>query len=71
MHLKIFYPGGVTYGTVSDNATNDELYKTLYLAATIEEGNGNGKAKKRINQRVDVNSSGETQHRRRNSTKLL
>lgn len=71
MHLKIFYPGGVTYGVVPDNATNDELYKALYLAATIEEGNGNGKAKKRIDKRVDANSGGETQHRRRNSTKLL
>ena len=40
MHLKIFYPGGVSYGVVNDDATNKELYNALYLAATKEQGNG-------------------------------
>ena len=43
MHLKIFYPGGVSYGVVSDDATNEELYNALYLAATKEQGNGRNK----------------------------
>ena len=45
MHLKIFYPGGVSYGVVSDNATNEELYDALYLAATKEQGNGSRRTK--------------------------
>lgn len=55
MHLKIFYPGGVSYGTLPDDASNQEIYDALYLAATVEEGNGNGKIKKRTTQDgVDV-----------------
>ena len=55
MHLKIFYPGGVSYGALPDDASNQEIYDALYLAATVEEGNGNGKIKKRTTQdRVDV-----------------
>lgn len=45
MHLKIFYPGGVSYGVVSDNATNEELYNALYTAAMVEQGNGSNKVK--------------------------
>lgn len=40
MHLMIFSPGKVTYGFANDDATNDELYDMLYLAATKEQGNG-------------------------------
>ncbi len=40
MHLMIFSPGKVSYGVANDDATNDELYDTLYLAATTEQGNG-------------------------------
>lgn len=47
MHLKIFYPGGVSYGVVNDDAGNDELYNALYLAATKEQGNGSEKVKNR------------------------
>lgn len=55
MHLKIFYPGGVSYGALPDDASNQEIYDALYLAATVEEGNGNGKIKKRTTQDgVDV-----------------
>lgn len=53
MHLQIFYPGGVSYGTLSDNASDMELYNALYLAATIEEGNGNGKIKQREQPELD------------------
>ncbi len=40
MHLKIFYPGGVSYGVLPDDASNEEIYNALYLAATEEQGNG-------------------------------
>ena len=40
MHLKIFYPGGVSYGVLPDDASNEEIYNALYLAATKEQGNG-------------------------------
>ena len=49
MHLMIFSPGKVSRGVANDDATNEELYKTLYLAATKEQGNGNGKETKRGN----------------------
>lgn len=47
MHLMIFYPGGVSYGALPDDASNDEIYDTMYTAATVEEGNGDGKVRKR------------------------
>ena len=47
MHLMIFYPGGVTHGAISDDASNKEIFDTLFTAATIEEGNGNGRIKRR------------------------
>ena len=54
MHLMIFYPGGVSYGTLPDDASNDEIYDAMYTAATIEEGNGDGKIKKRKNEKEDT-----------------
>lgn len=56
MHLMIFYPGGVSYGALPDDASNDEIYNTLYSAATIEEGNGNGRIKEREKLDVDGRS---------------
>ena len=52
MHLMIFYPGGVSYGTLPDDSSDEEIYDVMYKAATIEEGNGNAK-KGRKNQTVD------------------
>ena len=52
MHLKIFYPGGVSYGVLPNDASMEEIYDVMYKAATIEEGNGNAK-KKRVNEAVD------------------
>lgn len=46
MHLMIFYPGGVSSGFVSDDASDNEIYDTLHIAATVEEGNGSGKTSK-------------------------
>lgn len=47
MHLMIFYPGGVSYGTLPEDSTNQEIFDVMYTAATIEEGNGNGRIKRR------------------------
>ena len=47
MHLMIFYPGGVSYGDLPDDASNQEIFDVMYTAATIEEGNGNGRTKRR------------------------
>ena len=59
MHVMIFYPGGVSHGAIPDDATNEEIYNTLYSAATIEEGNGNGKVKRRNDTSMDAGTSGE------------
>ena len=47
MHLMIFYPGGVSYGALPDDASNEEIYDAMYTAATVEQGNGDGKVKHR------------------------
>ena len=47
MHMMIFYPGGVSYGALPEDATDQEIYDVMYTAATIEEGNGDGKVRKR------------------------
>ena len=47
MHLMIFYPGGVDRGVPNDMTDNQELYDMLYTTATVEQGNGNGKIKRR------------------------
>lgn len=47
MKLMIFHPDGVSYAYVDDNATDEEIQRVTMLAATIEEGNGNGKVKMR------------------------
>lgn len=45
--MMIFYPGGVSYGVPDDINNDEEVYSIMQTAATIEEGNGNGKVKKR------------------------
>ena len=52
MHLMIFYPGGVSHGYPMDDSDR-EVYNTMYTAATIEEGNGDGKIRERKNSTVD------------------
>lgn len=49
MHQRvmIFFPGGVSYGALPTEASDEEAYNMLYSAATIEEGNGDGKIKRR------------------------
>ena len=58
MHLMIFYPGGVSYGALPDDSSDEEIYETMYVAATIEEGNGDGKIKTRLNKKMDDRSCG-------------
>lgn len=47
MRLMIFHPDGVSYATVPDDATDEEIQNIITIASTIEEGNGNGKIKMR------------------------
>ena len=39
----IFSPGNVSYGCVSDDASNSEIAEVLKLAVTTEQGNGGSK----------------------------
>ena len=55
MHLMIFYPGGVSSGYSFDD-TPEEIHDVMYKAATIEEGNGDGKVKKRQRPGMDDRS---------------
>lgn len=45
--VMFFYPGGVSHGVLPEDATDEEVYETAMIASTIEEGNGNGRIKKR------------------------
>lgn len=45
--VKFFYPGGVSDGVIFDDMTDGEIFEMANTAATIEEGNGNGRIKKR------------------------
>lgn len=47
MHVMIFSPGAVSYGVPIDKDDDTEMYNMLYTAGTVEEGNGNGRIKKR------------------------
>lgn len=62
--MMIFYPGGVSYGVPEDITDDKEVFDIMYKAATIEEGNGNGKIKKRERPVVDVEPSRKTRHKR-------
>ena len=59
MRLMIFYPGGVSFGTPLEDS-NEEIFDIMYTAATIEEGNGSGKIKKRNDTTMDDRTSRET-----------
>lgn len=62
--MMIFYPGGVSYGVPEDITDDKEVYDIMYKAATIEEGNGNGKIKKRERPVVDAELGRKTRHKR-------
>ena len=62
--MMIFYPGGVSYGVPEDITNDKEVFDIMYKAATIEEGNGNGKTKKRERPIVDAELSRKTRHKR-------
>ena len=64
MHLMIFSPGNVTQGFIDDEATNEALYDMLFTAATTEQGNGSGKAKKRERQDLDPGNGKKVRNRR-------
>ena len=62
--MMIFYPGGVSYGVPEDITDDKEVYDIMYKAATIEEGNGNGKIKKRERPVVDAEPGRKTRRKR-------
>ena len=64
MHLMIFYPGGVSYGALPDDSSDQDIYNVMYTAATIEEGNGNGKIKERERPSMDEPTGRKTRNRR-------
>ena len=53
-----FQTTGVGSAVIDDDASDEVIYNTLYLAATIEEGNGDGKIRTRPNKTVDDRSRG-------------
>ena len=62
--MMIFYPGGVSYGVPEDISDDREVYNIMHTAATIEEGNGNGKVKKRERQNLDSGNGKKVRNRR-------
>ncbi len=64
MHLMIFYPGGVSTGFPVDMTDDNEVYTVMLTAATVEEGNGNGKTKQREHQAMDGGSGQKVRNRR-------
>lgn len=62
--MMIFYPGGVSYGVPEDITNDKEVFDIMYNAATIEEGNGNGKTKKRTRSVVDAEPGRKARHKR-------
>ncbi len=47
MHLMIFSPGNVESGFIGDDETMEAIYDMMYTSATTEQGNGDGKIKRR------------------------
>ncbi len=47
VHVMMFYPGGVSDGVIFEDMTDRDIFDMAKTAATIEEGNGNGKIKRR------------------------
>lgn len=62
--VMFFYPGGVSHGVLFDDMSDEEIFETAKTAATIEEGNGNGKIKQRERPDMDGSSSQKTRNRR-------
>ena len=65
-HISVmyFYPGGGSNGVIFEDDTDKDIFNLAMTAATIEEGNGNGKTKKRERPVVDANSGRKTRHKR-------
>lgn len=53
VHVMMFYPGGVSDGVIFEDMTDRDIFEMAKTAATIEEGNGNGKIKERERASVD------------------
>ena len=64
MHVMMFYPGGVSHGYLPEDHTDQDIIDMVTTAINIEEGNGNGKTKKRERPVVDTEPSRKTRHKR-------
>lgn len=62
VHVMMFYPGGVSDGVIFEDMTDRDIFEMAKTAATIEEGNGNGKIKKREKPSVDGGSRKKTRN---------
>lgn len=60
VHVMMFYPGGVSDGVIFEDMTDKDIFEMAKTAATIEEGNGNGKIKERERPVVDEGSGRKT-----------
>ena len=69
--MMIFYPGGVSYGVPEDISDDKEVYDIMYNAATIEEGNGNGKVKQRKREIVPEKSTKRSANNRTKRAKSV
>lgn len=64
MHVMMFYPGGVSSGYLPEDHTDQDIIDMVTTATTIEEGNGNGKIKKRERPVVDAEPRRKTRNKR-------
>ena len=55
-HVMFFSPGAVSSGVLFEDTTDKDIFDMAMTAATIEEGNGNGKTKKRERPEMDGES---------------
>ena len=62
VHVMMFYPGGVSDGVIFEDMTDKDIFEMAKTAATIEEGNGNGKIKERERPSVDGGSRKKTRN---------
>lgn len=62
VHVMMFYPGGVSDGVIFEDMTDKDIFDMAKTAATIEEGNGNGKIKERERPSMDGGSRKKTRN---------
>lgn len=64
IHVMMFYPGGVSSGYLPEDHTDQDILDMVNTAVNIEEGNGNGKIKKRERPVVDAEPGRKARRKR-------